>query len=167
MPSARHPKSLGKSLTAFFAAVCLLSAAAPAQSAETARPGPHDRCPVCGMLVAPSPNWLTVIVFKDGARVFFDGPKDMFRYYFDISRYRKNATVKDIAAIHVTDYYTTALVEAKDALFVVGSDVRGPMGHELVPVKGKNEAESFRKDHHGQKVLDFDEITRDIVAEIE
>ena len=119
------------------------------------------------MMVAPSPNWLTIIVFKDGTQAFFDGPKDMFRFYFDISKYRKNATVKDVAAIHVTDYYTTALVPAGDVLFVLGSDVRGPMGHELVPVKGKEAAESFRRDHHGKQILDFDEITRDVVAKIE
>lgn len=156
-----------KPLAGVATALVLLLVSSAMLAAEPKRPGPADRCPVCGMMVAPSPNWLTIIVFKDGTQAFFDGPKDMFRFYFDIAKYRKNATVKDIAAIHVTDYYTTALVQAGDVLFVLGSDVRGPMGHELVPVKGEKEAESFRKDHHGKRTLGFDEITRDVVAEIE
>ena len=159
-PNARFQAALA-------AALCLIAAAAPVSGADPARPGPNDRCAVCGMMVAPSPNWLTIIVFKDGSQAFFDGPKDMFRFYFDIPKYRKHATAKDVAAIHVTDYYSTKLVLAKDALFILGSDVRGPMGHELVPVKGKKEAESFRKDHHGARILTLDEVTRDVVAEIE
>ena len=156
----RRPRALA-------AALCLFLLFLPVLGAEPARPGPADRCPVCGMLVAPSPDWLTVIEFKDGSRVFFDGPKDMFRFYFDLSKYRKNSSAKDIASIQVTDYYTTAPIPARDALFVLGSDVRGPMGHELVPVKGRQEAETFRKDHHGARILTFDEVTRAVVAEIE
>jgi nitrous oxide reductase accessory protein NosL len=152
---------------ALIAALCLLFAAGAVRGADPARPGPHDRCPVCGMMVAPFPDWLTIIVFKDGSQAFFDGPKDMFRFYFDIPKFRKDATAADVAAIHVTDYYTTKLVLAQDAFFILGSDVRGPMGHELVPVKGKKKAESFRKDHHGTRILSLKEVTRDMVAEIE
>jgi len=105
----------------------------------------------------PSPNWLTIIVFKDGTQAFFDGPKDMFRFYFDIASTGKRHG-QGHCAIHVTDYYTTALVKAGDVLFVLGSDVRGPMGHELVPVKGEKEGSRsartitasgprFRRDH--------------------
>jgi copper chaperone NosL len=132
-----------------------------------AKPGPDDRCAVCGMAVAEYPNWLTVIEFKDGSRAFFDGPKDMFRFYFDISRYRPKGSAKDIAGLHVTDYYSTQLMKAHDAFFILGSDVRGPMGHELVPVRGKQEAEAFRRDHHGTKVLTFEEVTAAVVAEVE
>ncbi len=50
-------------------------------SAAPVKPGPRDRCPVCGMFVSKYPNWIAQIEFKDGSREFFDGPKDMFRYY--------------------------------------------------------------------------------------
>lgn len=119
----------------------------------------QDKCPVCGMFVYKYPNWIAQIIFKDGVFAVFDGPKDMFRYYFNISKYGKNRTKEDIAKIYATEYYTTEKVEAKDVYFVVGSDVYGPMGEELVPVKGRKEAEAFMREHKGRKILGFEQIT--------
>jgi nitrous oxide reductase accessory protein NosL len=111
------------------------------------------------MFVYKYPNWVAEIVFKDGTYAVFDGPKDMFRYYFDIDKYSKNKTREDIAEIHVTDYYTTEHVKVEDVFFVTGSDVYGPMGEELVPVKGRKAAENFAADHNGKKIRAFDEVT--------
>lgn len=126
---------------------------------EPVKPTDKDKCAVCGMRVTPYPNWIAEIVFKDGSYAVFDGPKDMFKYYFNISKYNKDKTKDDIKAIYVTEYYTTKLVNAKDVYFVIGSDVMGPMGKELVPVMGKANAETFMKDHKGKKILTFDQIT--------
>jgi nitrous oxide reductase accessory protein NosL len=122
-------------------------------------PTKKDKCPVCGMFVYKYPTWIAEIIFKDGTYVVFDGPKDMFKYYFNISRYNKSKTKDDIAEIYVTEYYTTEPMRARDVYFVVGSDVYGPMGEELIPVKGRKEAETFAKDHKGKKILRFEEIT--------
>ena len=43
-------------------------------------------------------------------------------------------TVSALATIAVTDYYAVEPIAARDAWYVVGSDVLGPMGHELVPL---------------------------------
>jgi nitrous oxide reductase accessory protein NosL len=61
--------------------------------------------------------------------------------------------------IFVIDYYTTKWIPAADAHFALGSDVYGLMGEELVPAKGKKEAEKFLKDHDGKKILTFDMAT--------
>jgi copper chaperone NosL len=124
----------------------------------TPRPGPEDRCPVCGMFVHKYPNWVSLIVFSDGTRVFFDGPKDLLRYYHELPKYTPDKTTEDIATIYVTDYYTTQLIDAREALFIVGSDVMGPMGKELVPVEGEEAAASFRQDHRGDRVLTFEDV---------
>jgi nitrous oxide reductase accessory protein NosL len=108
------------------------------------------------MFVAPYPNWVALVEFKDGSRDFFDGPKDMFVYFFDLAKYRPQARPEDIAGIYVTEYYTTRLVGARDVYFVTGSDVMGPMGKELVPVAGRENAETFRRDHGGTKIMQFD-----------
>lgn len=110
-------------------------------------------------LPAKYKNWVAEVVFKDGTYAVFDGPKDMFKYYFDIPRYEKGRTKEDVAKVFVTDYYTTKRIPAADAQFVLGSDVNGPMGKEMVPVKGKKEAEQFLKDHDGKKILTFDMVT--------
>ncbi len=122
-------------------------------------PGDKDKCPVCGMAVKPYPNWVAEIEFTDGSYAFFDGPKDMFRYYFNLSKYGKDKS--QIKALYVTEYYTTKLIRAdeEDLYFIVGSDVMGPMGAELIPVKGKANAETFMKDHKGRKMIRFSEVT--------
>lgn len=144
-----------------------LPVAAAATDTPPPPPGAKDRCPVCGMMVSYHKAWVAAIVFTGGKRVYFDGPKDLFRYYFDLAKFEKNLTVRDIASIWVTEYYAAKLVDARSALFVIGSDVLGPMGHELVPVAGNKEADSFRKDHHGKKIIAFADITQAVVAEIE
>ena len=123
------------------------------------KPGPEDKCPVCGMFVSGYPNWIAEIIFTDGSYAIFDGPKDMFTYYFTISKHTKGKTKNDISALFVTEYYTTKIISARDVHFILGSDVMGPMGNELVPVLGKRVAEQFFKDHKGKKMLTFDEIT--------
>ena len=80
-----------------FAVVIILSSVSPAWGADTvpAKPSPKDKCPVCGMFVAKYPDFIATIKYRDGSWVFFDGAKDMFKYYFAIEKYhpsRKRAT---------------------------------------------------------------------------
>lgn len=151
-------KSTG--IIVLFFAIVLFSI--PALSADFKKPGPADRCPVCGMKASMYPKWTAEIVFKDGSYLAFDGPKDMFRFYFHPEKYSKH-TKADIEAVYVTEYYSTRPVNAKapDLYFVIGSDVYGPMGVELVPVKGKSQAETFMNDHHGKRMVHFSEVSPD------
>lgn len=131
----------------------LTSSAALAE--QPSPPDDKDRCPVCGMFVAPYPDWVAAIKFKDGSKAYFDGPKDMFVYFFDLAKYRPGATIDDIAALFVTEYYSTKMENLHDVFLVTGSDVTGPMGYELVPVKGRENAETFLRDHGGKKIMQF------------
>jgi len=115
-----------------------------------------ERCPVCGMFVAPYQNWLTVVTMNDGQQFHFDGPKDLFRFIMDLSSYQPGRTLADIRQVQVTEYYSTRLMDATAVFFVTGSDVLGPMGAELVPIAGKANAEAFLKDHGGKAVMQFD-----------
>lgn len=119
-------------------------------------PSDKDRCAVCGMFVSPFPAWVAAIQFRDGSSQFFDGPKDMFVYFFNLNDYRPQAKTEDIAGIYVTEYYTTRMLPAEDVYFIVGSDVRGPMGDEMVPVQGRDNVETFKRDHGGTKIMRFD-----------
>ena len=122
----------------------------------------QERCPVCGMFVVKYPNWLAQIQYDDLEQTkFFDGVKDMMVFYFDPERY-EGPPVESIN-IYVKDYYSLKWFMAKDAYYVVGSDVYGPMGHELIPFESKGAADSFLKDHHGKKILTFGEITQELI----
>ncbi len=120
----------------------------------------EDKCPVCGMFVYKYPKWTTQIVYKSGSRLSFDGVKDMMKFYFDRNKYGKfEALTKDnISNILVRDYYSQKSIDAKSAFFVIGSNVTGPMGDELIPFKNKRDAKTFMSDHNGKKIILFDEI---------
>jgi len=128
-------------------------------ASEPVKPVDSDKCQVCGMKVTPFPNWLAQIIFSDGSYAVFDGPKDMFKYYFEIGKYNKTKSVQDISDIYITEFYSASLMKAGDVYFITGSDVKGPMGAEMVPVKGEEQAKTFMKDHGGKKMLRFNDIT--------
>ena len=130
-----------------------------AAAGEPRPPGPGDRCPVCGMFVEKYRSWTATVVLDDGTQLFFDGPKDMFRFLLDPSGFGRDPST--IARAYVTDYYTTTMIDARQATFVVGSDVLGPMGQELVPLRSADEAETFVKDHGGSARLAFGEVGED------
>ena len=123
-------------------------------------PGPRDTCPVCGMFVAPYPYWVATVLWRDGKAVHFDGAKDFFKYLLDLKKYEPGRALAEINAMGVTDYYATVRIDAAQAYFVIGSDVLGPMGHELVPHETLAEAKEFMADHSGKRVLRFAEVTQ-------
>lgn len=135
---------------------------AGASDNHPAKPGPKDRCSTCGMLVAKYPAWIATIVLSDGSCTYFDGPKDLFRFLAS-----DGAQVEDSAEIWVTDYYTAKPIPAREAVFVLGSDVLGPMGKELVPFVSVELAEEFRKDHGGESPLAFDRIDASVLKALE
>lgn len=121
-------------------------------------PSKKDRCPVCGMFVAPYSDWIATIVFQDNSQLFFDGAKDLFRYYYSLPNKNDSRTRKDVSGIFLTDYYSTRFVPVENVFLVLGSDVYGPMGHELIPVIGEEAAKTFAKDHNGKKVITFEQL---------
>ncbi|MFA7404151.1 MAG: nitrous oxide reductase accessory protein NosL [Pelobacteraceae bacterium] len=124
------------------------------------------KCPVCGMFVAKYPDWSATARFKDGTTSYYDGPKDMFSHYFDTARYTPGKRQADIVALAVKEYYSLAAIDARTAYFVIGSDVYGPMGSELIPFLNEKDALSFKTDHKGKRILRFNEITRQTIQSL-
>ena len=169
-PSVRvapRPAMKARSLTTLLSLLCVIGSLLCAAGPEPVKPGPRDRCPVCGMFVAKYPDFLAVITFHDGSRIFFDGVKDMMKYYFNLKKYNPAKRIADIVQIQVTDYYTLNLIDGFKAFYVSGSDVYGPMGRELIPLEKKEEAEEFLRDHKGKAVFGFGDIRYDIVQELD
>jgi nitrous oxide reductase accessory protein NosL len=124
------------------------------------------KCPVCGMFVVKYPDWTASARFKDGSTSYYDGPKDLFSHYFDTGRYTPGKRQADIAALAVKEYYSVAMIDARSAYFVSGSDVSGPMGNELIPFSTEKDAISFKLDHKGKRILRFNEITPQIIKSL-
>ena len=130
-------------------------------------PSPKDRCAVCGMFVAKYPNFLAQVLFQDGSYALFDGPKDMFKYYFNLEKYNPLKKSSDVAAIFVMDYYSLKPIDGFKAYYVGGSNVFGPMGKELIPFEKEAEAKEFMADHVGKSLSKFKDVNRDIIKSLD
>lgn len=130
-----------------------------AAALDLPRPGERDLCPVCGMFVAKYPYWIATVVFRDGKVAHFDGAKDLWKYLLDLPRWAPGRARDDVAKVGVTGYYEGTRIDAMRAVYVVGSDVYGPMGHELVPHPDEADAKEFLADHKGRRVLRPAELT--------
>jgi len=154
-------------VTALLLSLFLLSARAGAGEVVVAPPGPHSVCPVCGMFVAKYPEWVAAVVFKDGHTHYFDGAKDLFKFMREVGKFDSGHSAADIAIVAVTDYYGVKTLDARGAFFVVGSDVLGPMGHELVPLASRQDAEEFMADHKGKRILTFDQVGVEVLKTLD
>ncbi len=130
------------------------------------RPVPKSaRCPVCGMVSNLYPAWTTLMVMQNGKKFYFDGIKDLMRFYLDEARYRYDR--REIARLVVQDFYGLAPLDARKAWYVVDSDIRGPMGRELVPLRTRKQAETFLRDHHGRSIVRFEAITPRLLSTLD
>lgn len=160
MKATRKNKILSSVVPVLLLLVLLLAlpSAAPGATAAPAGPTKHDKCPVCGMFVAKFTDFIARVGFADGSAVFFDGAKDMFKYLFDVPKYTPKRKATDITSIQVTDYYSLKLIDARKAFYVVGSNVYGPMGKELIPFEKEADAREFMSDHAGKEILLFEDV---------
>jgi copper chaperone NosL len=156
-------------LVCCLALFALLIGSNPSWAADTGprTPAKESKCPVCGMFVHKYPDWVGQVIYKDGSADFFDGAKDLFKCYFNLKKYNPKKSREDIAAIYVSEYYKMMPISAYEAFFVVGSNVYGPMGRELIPLSSAADAETFKKDHQGKQILKFQEITPPVLKELE
>lgn len=124
-----------------------------------------EKCPVCGMFVAKYPRWAAQIIYSHEEhehKFSFDGVKDLMKFYFDPKRWINIDShlidKSNIKEVKVTDYYSQEAINGKQAYYVIGSDVYGPMGHELIPFKNLSDAKTFKADHSGKKIVEFKKL---------
>lgn len=139
----------------------------PWAQASPGKPGPRDKCPVCGMFVAKYPEWVAQVRLKNSNTFFFDGVKDMFKFLLHPEKYVREVHSIDIKELYVTDYYTLEPLDAKEAFYVMGSNVYGPMGKELIPFLKEEDAKEFSRDHGGKRILRFQEVTPEVIRELD
>jgi nitrous oxide reductase accessory protein NosL len=147
--------------------LCSGSLAAGPATPQPPPPGPKDKCPVCGMFVSKYPAWIASVSFRDGSHAYFDGAKDMFIYLANMTKYTPKKTPAMITAVQVKDYYSLQMVDGKSAFYVIGSNVYGPMGHELVPFAQQADAQGFLQDHKGRQIVRYREVNQTLLKTLE
>jgi len=149
------------------AALLMAATQINAESLNLPAPGLKDTCPVCGMFVAKYREWVATVLYKDGHVHHFDGAKDLFKYLLDLPKWAPGHRHEQILKIGVTEYYSLELIAADKAYYVIGSEVLGPMGHELVPLASEEDAKAFMQDHGGARILRYDEVTLPLLLKLD
>jgi copper chaperone NosL len=121
------------------------------------QPGPHDRCPVCGMFPAKRPKTAAAMQLADGRTFYFCGNSCLLRSVRD-SRVHLNLDVDQIERLRVRDYFSGGAIDGRQALWVAGSDVIGPMGPALVTLQSEADLEVFRRRHGGNLTFRLDQV---------
>lgn len=133
-----------------------------------------QNCPVCGMVVGGKDGQGVTATFKDGrvvgfagvaAAVFkdghvagFEGARCLFIYNSVPQKYGLDPA--DISRQFVTDFTTKKMIELPKAFLVLGSNVKGPMGYDLIAFADKEEAAKFARVHEGKWIVQLHEIAR-------
>ncbi|MDB4941813.1 MAG: hypothetical protein JWP97_1347 [Labilithrix sp.] len=115
------------------------------------------RCKNCGMKIDASSAWRAELVAPSGELVPFDSPRCA------LQSWRTGKT--SAKAIRVLDYYDRASKDGAEVRFVLGGDVVGPMGPDLVPVDPAR-VSKFMQDHAADRALRLDEITPEILGSV-
>ena len=117
----------------------------------------EERCKNCGMKIDPASAWNADLIGTDGKPVRFDTPRCAFTYWRS-----GKIQAKDIRA---QDYYERAWRDSAALKFVLGGDVLGPMGPDLVPVDASR-ASKFIQDHSADKAVTAAEVTTAVLNDI-
>lgn len=134
--------------------VCATACASPSEEASAQH---ANRCANCGMRVTRGAAFASGAREASGAEVVFDSPKCMFRW---LEQHR------DARDAWTTEHLSRQERPAAGLFYVLGTDLRGPMGADLVPVDTREHADTLLASHHGQRVLVFAEVTPEIVASL-
>ncbi|MGI9499926.1 MAG: nitrous oxide reductase accessory protein NosL [Geminicoccaceae bacterium] len=126
----------------------------------------------CSMVVAEHPGPKAQIFAGDESEpIWFPSVRDMFAYTM-LPEENQDISVIYVSDTGATDDYADvaegAWIEARDALYVLGSEAAGGMGlPEAVPFADRDQATAFAV-RHGGEIVSFDEVSPDFVfAEIE
>ncbi len=116
-----------------------------------------ERCTHCGMKIDPASAWRADLVGDDGKLTSFDTPRCA------LTSWRSGAT--PAKSIRVLEYYDRQSRDGNDVRFVIGGDVIGPMGADLVPVDPPR-ASKFIQDHAADRALKLEDVTTQVLAGI-
>ncbi|MCS7019126.1 MAG: nitrous oxide reductase accessory protein NosL [Cytophagales bacterium] len=118
----------------------------------------NTRCAQCGMPTEEFQAWRSKIISSNAVK-HFCSPRCLFI----------NSQAQGLAAtdsVLVTDYYEQQWIDGRQAFYIIGSDVIGPMGHDLVPVATPQAAEEFMQEHQGKRILTFQQVNETVIKHL-
>jgi copper chaperone NosL len=116
-----------------------------------------ERCALCGMKIDSLSAWRADLELVDGTTRHFDTPRCALRAWRG-GRF-------DARTIRVIEYYDRVWKDGNEVAFVIGSDVNGPMGPDVVPVDPLR-AQKFADDHSAGRPMPLRLITSETLADV-
>ena len=117
----------------------------------------QDRCPVCAMMPAKHAKFASAIQLKSGETYYFCGTGCMIRTWMHPEVFL-NVPADKLERCVVPAYFSGEQIDGLSAFWVAGSDVVGPMGPALVPLKSADGVDAFRERHGGSVVFKMGEL---------
>lgn len=119
-------------------------------------PSEQDRCVVCNMVPAKYPKFNAQALTADKKRFHLCSTQCLFELLKEPRKY--GAGTNEVGDVWVHDYVSGRYLFGKNAYYVVGSKILGPMGYEAIAFDLKSEAMDFIRENGGQ-VLKFNNVT--------
>ena len=121
------------------------------------RISPENRCPVCGMKVENHRKFVSAIQLNDKTTYYFCGTGCMIRSWMHPEIFL-GVVIADLRLPVAREYFTGRQVDARNVIWVAGSDVIGPMGPALVPLKDEKSLKVFMQRHGGKMHFRLEEM---------
>jgi nitrous oxide reductase accessory protein NosL len=118
----------------------------------------QDRCPVCAMQVSKHKKFACAVQLMNDRTFYFCGTGCMIRSWIHPEIFL-GAAKEELKRSVVQDYFSGEQVPGRSVYWVAGSDVIGPMGPALVPLKNKRHLDAFKKRHGAKAVFRLSEMT--------
>jgi len=118
----------------------------------------QDRCPVCAMQVSKYKKFACAVQLMNGNTFYFCGSGCMIRSWLHPKIFL-GAEKEELKRSVVQDYFSGEQVPGQSVYWVAGSDVIGPMGPALVPLKNEQDLVVFKKRHGAKAVFRLSEMT--------
>ena len=143
-----------------------LTGCSESEELVTEKPAPvhfesGDECHVCGMIITSfdGPKGQAITAREPETRKFCS-TRDMFSWVLQPENAKRDHTlyVHDMAQTNWESPDDTALIDAREAFFVVGSERTGAMGPTLASFASESSAVAFANEFGGE-VVEFEDVT--------
>ncbi|MBL3555405.1 MULTISPECIES: nitrous oxide reductase accessory protein NosL [Marinobacter] len=157
-----------KTLSVAVVFAVFLAGCSDAEEQVTEKPEPvhfesGDECHVCGMAITrfPGPKGEAITAREEKVNKFCS-TRDMFSWALQPENAKRDHTlyVHDMAQTDWEHPDDTALIDAREAFFVVGSERTGAMGPTLASFASEESANDFA-DEFGGEVVQFNDVIMD------
>ena len=129
----------------------------PLDDAARMQISPGDRCPVCAMQVDRHRKFASAIQLQDATTYYFCGTGCMLRSWLHPEIFL-GVDRRTLQLPVVREYFSGRETDARRVIWVAGSDIVGPMGPTLVPVKDEVQLKVFKQRHGAQTVFRMSDL---------